>query len=52
MMYKLAVCDSEIEYASQLVDYFSNKKGFPLQAQLFSTMETLGEYSKKQPPIR
>lgn len=49
MMYKLAVCDSEIEYASQLVDYFSNKKGFPLQAQLFSTMETLGEYSKKQP---
>ena len=27
MNHVLAVCDSEVEYAYQLVDYFSNKKG-------------------------
>ena len=48
MMYELAVCDSEREYACQLADYFSNKKGFPLQVQIFSSLETLAQYSEKK----
>ena len=44
MNYVLAVCDSETEYAYQLVDYLSNKKGFPFQVQLFTSGKTLKEY--------
>lgn len=40
MNYVLAVCDSETEYAYQLVDYLSNKKGFPFQVQLFTSGKT------------
>lgn len=45
----LAVCDSEIEYAYQLVDYLSNKKNFPFQVQLFTSEETLTSYSLHHP---
>lgn len=49
MNHVLAVCDSETEYAYQLVDYFSNKKGFPFQVQLFTSEKTLIEYAKNYP---
>lgn len=49
MNHILAVCDSETEYAYQLVDYFSNKKGFPFQIQLFTSNKTLKEYSTSHP---
>lgn len=49
MNHVLAICDSETEYAYQLVDYFSNKKGFPFQIQLFTSKETLKEYSTNHP---
>lgn len=45
----MAVCDSETEYAYQLVDYFSNKKGFPFQVQMFSSEKNLKEYVKNHP---
>ena len=45
----LAVCDSEITYAYQLVDYLSNKKNFPFQIQLFTSEKTLEEYSNHHP---
>ena len=45
----LAVCDSEIAYAYQLVDYFTNKKNFPFQVQLFTSEKTLLEYSLHHP---
>lgn len=46
MNHVLAVCDSETEYAYQLVDYLSNKKGFPFQVQLFTSEKTLTKYAK------
>lgn len=49
MNYVLAVCDSEMEYACRLVDYLSNKKGFPFQIQLFSSLTTLKEYALRHP---
>ena len=49
MNHVLAVCDSETEYAYQLVDYLSNKKGFPFQVQLFTSEKTLKEYSMHHP---
>ena len=49
MNHVLAVCDSETEYAYQLVDYFSNKKGFPFRVQLFTSEKTLMEYSTHHP---
>lgn len=49
MNHVLAVCDSETEYAYQLVDYFSNKKGFPFQVQMFSSENNLKEYTKNHP---
>lgn len=49
MNHVLAVCDSEVAYAYQLADYLSNKKGFPFQVQLFTSVDTLTEYSSKQP---
>ena len=49
MNHILAVCDSEVSYAYQLADYFTNRKGFPFQVQLFTSTETLEEYSKKKP---
>lgn len=49
MNHVLAVCDSEVEYAYQLVDYFSNKKGFPFQVQLFTSQETLRQYACNHP---
>lgn len=49
MNHILAVCDSEAAYAYQLVDYFSHKKGFPFQVQLFTSVRTLQEFTMKQP---
>lgn len=49
MHYVLAVCDSEIEYAYQLVNYLENKKGFPFGLQLFTSLDTLLVQAKKQP---
>lgn len=49
MNHILAVCDSETEYAYQLVEYLSNKKGFPFQIQLFTSVNTLKEYSIHHP---
>ena len=49
MNYTMAICDSEVEYAYQLVNYLENKKGFPFQVQLFTSIETLKDYSKKKP---
>lgn len=49
MNHILAVCDSETEYAYQLVDYLSNKKGFPFQVQLFTSEKTLKDYSVNHP---
>ena len=51
MNHILAVCDSETEYAYQLVDYFSNKKGFPFQVQMFSSEKNLKEYAKNHPVL-
>lgn len=45
----LAVCDSEVAYAYQLVDYLGNKKNFPFQVQLFTSEKTLVEYSCHHP---
>lgn len=50
MNHVLAVCDSEAAYAYQLVDYFTHKKGFPFQVQLFTSIQTLLEYTRKQTP--
>lgn len=49
MNHVLAVCDSEVEYAYQLVEYLTNKKGFPFQVQLFTSGSTLKEYVEKKP---
>lgn len=49
MNHILAVCDSETEYAYQLVEYLSNKKGFPFQIQLFTSGNTLKEYALNHP---
>ena len=49
MNHILAVCDSETEYAYQLVDFLSHKKGFPFRVQLFTSEKTLKEYSKSHP---
>ena len=49
MNHILAVCDSETEYAYQLVDYLSHKKGFPFRVQLFTSEKTLKEYSRSHP---
>ena len=49
MNHVLAVCDSETEYVYKLVDYFSNKKSFPFRIQLFTSAETLKEYSVHYP---
>ena len=49
MNHILAVCDSETEYAYQLVDYLSHKKGFPFRVQLFTSEKTLKEYSQSHP---
>lgn len=49
MNHVLAVCDSEIEYAYQLVDYLSNKKGLPFQVQLFTSGKSLKEYAMHHP---
>ena len=51
MNYILAVCDSETEYAYGLVDYLSNKKGFPFQVQMFSSEKNLIEYAKNHPVL-
>lgn len=45
MNHILAVCDSETEYVYRLVEFFNNKKGFPFQIQLFTSKNTLEEYS-------
>ena len=47
----MAVCDSETEYAYRLVDYLSNKKGFPFQVQMFSSGNNLKEYAKNHPVL-
>lgn len=49
MNHILAVCDSETEYAYQLVDYLSNKKGFPFLIQLFTSPQKLKEYVLHHP---
>ena len=49
MNHVLAVCDSETEYAYQLVDYLSHKKGFPFRVQLFTCEKTLKDYSVNHP---
>ena len=49
MNHILAVCDSESAYAYQLADYLTNKKGFPFQVQLFTSIENLKEFAQKQP---
>ena len=49
MNYIMAICDSEIEYAYQLMNYLENKKGFPFQLQLFTSVDTLKEYMERQP---
>ena len=49
MNHVMAVCDSETEYAYQLIDYLSNKKGFPFQVQLFTSEKTLEEYVQNHP---
>lgn len=48
MNHIFAVCDSEAEYACQLADYLSLKKGFPFQVQVFTSVEKLQEFVKKQ----
>ena len=45
----LAVCDSEIAYAYQMVNYLTNKKNFPFQVQLFTSNQTLSEYAIHHP---
>lgn len=45
----LAVCDSEIAYAYQMVNYLTSKKNFPFQVQLFTSNLTLTEYAIHHP---
>lgn len=49
MNYLMAICDSEIEYSYQLVNYIEQKRGFPFQVQLFTSVDNLIEYSEKKP---
>ena len=49
MNHILAVCDSETKYACQLADYLNHQKGFPFQVQLFTSTDTLREFTRKQP---
>ena len=49
MNHVLGICDSEVAYADQLANYFTNKRGFPFQIQLFTSFESLMEYCRKQP---
>ena len=49
MNHVLGICDSETAYAYQLAGYFSSKRGFPFQVQLFTSSDTLEEYLKKKP---
>lgn len=44
-----AVCDSETAFAYELVDFISQKKNFPFQVQLFTSVNTLESYSRDHP---
>ncbi|MDO4648354.1 MAG: hypothetical protein Q4B26_06860, partial [Eubacteriales bacterium] len=41
-----AVCDIEKEYALRLMNYLSQRHNIPFEIQVFTTVESLGEYTK------
>lgn len=49
MNHIFAVCDSEAEYACQLADYLSMRKSFPFQVQVFTSVEKLQDFVRRQP---
>ena len=41
-----AVCDLEVEYALNFMDYLNQKKNIPFEIQAFTTVENLITYGK------
>lgn len=44
-----AVCDLEVEYARNFMDYLNQKKNIPFEIQAFTTVQSLIEYSEQVP---
>jgi hypothetical protein len=42
-----AVCDLEVDYACNFMDYLNQKKNIPFEIQVFTTVESLISYGKK-----
>ena len=42
-----AVCDLEVDYALNFMDYLNQKKNIPFEIQAFTTVESLIAYGKK-----
>lgn len=42
-----AVCDLEVDYALNFIDYLNQKKNIPFEIQAFTTVESLITYGKK-----
>ena len=44
-----AVCDLEVEYAYNFMEYLSQRRNLPFEVQAFTSAEILCEYAKTQP---
>ena len=44
-----AVCDLEVDYALNFMEYLNHKKNIPFEIQAFTTAESLIAYGKKVP---
>lgn len=42
-----AVCDLEVEYAFNFMDYLNQKRNLPFEIQVFTTAESLVAYGKE-----
>ena len=42
-----AVCDLEVDYALNFMDYLNHKKNIPFEIQAFTTAESLIAYGKE-----
>lgn len=42
-----AVCDLEVDYALNFMDYLNQKKNIPFEIQAFTAVENLTSYGKK-----
>lgn len=45
----LAVCDLEVEYAYNFMEYLNQKKSVPFEVQAFTTVDALSVYAREHP---